>query len=97
MPTEAFIKVLGEVAEAAGDAGGREPRRRARRAPALLLGQYLSALGILTAEEEEELHLTMVRGAVALGHRESSSSRTRPRPRAGPRRWRPRRSGSAPS
>jgi hypothetical protein len=38
--------------------------------PALLLGQYLSALGIVSAAEEEELHLSMVRGAVALGHRE---------------------------
>jgi hypothetical protein len=34
-----------------------------------LLGQYLSALGILSVEEEERLHLTLVRGAVALGHR----------------------------
>ncbi|MGW1974790.1 alpha-2,8-polysialyltransferase family protein [Streptomyces sp. NPDC001889] len=37
--------------------------------PALLLGQYLAALGILTPEEEEELHLRMVRGATARGHR----------------------------
>ncbi|AWK13058.1 hypothetical protein DDQ41_21610 [Streptomyces spongiicola] len=37
--------------------------------PALLLGQYLASLGILTAEEEEALHLRMVRGAVAHGHR----------------------------
>jgi hypothetical protein len=37
---------------------------------ALLLGQYLSALDILSVAEEEELHLSMVRGAAALGHRE---------------------------
>ncbi|RBL81491.1 hypothetical protein DDE05_44160, partial [Streptomyces cavourensis] len=35
---------------------------------ALLLGQYLSALGLISAEEEENLHLQMMRGAVALGH-----------------------------
>jgi Alpha-2,8-polysialyltransferase (POLYST) len=37
--------------------------------PALLLGQYLSALSILTSEEEEDLHLKMLRGAHGLGHR----------------------------
>ncbi|MFD8690950.1 polysialyltransferase family glycosyltransferase [Streptomyces sp. NPDC059651] len=37
-------------------------------APALLLGQYLSALGLIEAAQEEELHLRMIRGAVALGH-----------------------------
>ncbi|MEU5079160.1 MULTISPECIES: polysialyltransferase family glycosyltransferase [Streptomyces] len=64
VPAEAFLKVLGELAEddtELPDTG--EPR------PALLLGQYLSALDILSAAEEEELHLRMVRGAVALGHR----------------------------
>ncbi|WP_330288209.1 polysialyltransferase family glycosyltransferase [Streptomyces sp. NBC_00576] len=73
VPSEAFLKVLGELAEAAAtedeaegetvtaaDSGDR---------PALLLGQYLSALSILTPEEEEELHLRMMRGAVARGHR----------------------------
>ncbi|MFJ6214298.1 polysialyltransferase family glycosyltransferase [Streptomyces sp. NPDC092296] len=34
---------------------------------ALLLGQYLSALGLISADEEEELHARMVRGAVAAG------------------------------
>ncbi|MGW1952583.1 polysialyltransferase family glycosyltransferase [Streptomyces sp. NPDC001920] len=65
VPHEAFLKVLGELAEAERGlpeaAGGEQP--------ALLLGQYLSALGILTDAEEEELHLQMVRGAVGLGHR----------------------------
>ncbi|MEU2245434.1 polysialyltransferase family glycosyltransferase [Streptomyces sp. NPDC019224] len=36
--------------------------------PALLLGQYLSALGLIEVAEEEELHLRMIRGSVALGH-----------------------------
>lgn len=61
VPTEAFTKVLGELAPTGSglpDVDG----------PAVLLGQYLSALGILEPREEEELHLDMVRGAVALGH-----------------------------
>ncbi len=61
VPTDAFTKVLGELE----DSGDELP---AIDEPALLLGQYLSALGILTAEEEENLHLRMVRGAVRLGH-----------------------------
>src|SRR5205823_5954908 len=36
---------------------------------ALLLGQYLSALDILSPEEEEDLHVRMMRGAVERGHR----------------------------
>lgn len=65
VPSEAFLKVLGELAEDAPPAETGLPQGR----PALLLGQYLSALGILTSAEEEELHLRMVRGAVAAGHR----------------------------
>ncbi|MFD8208118.1 polysialyltransferase family glycosyltransferase [Streptomyces sp. NPDC059695] len=61
VPTEAFTKVVEELAgPAAGTAG---------EGPVLLLGQYLAALNLLTAAEEEELHLRMVRGAVARGHR----------------------------
>ncbi|MFJ4277957.1 alpha-2,8-polysialyltransferase family protein [Streptomyces massasporeus] len=63
VPTSAFLKVLGEVTETVpelpevpGDS-------------ALLLGQYLSALNILSPEEEEDLHVRMMRGAVARGHR----------------------------
>ncbi|WP_227025254.1 alpha-2,8-polysialyltransferase family protein [Streptomyces tsukubensis] len=98
VPSEVFLKVLAELAEAAdgeeatvgtdwtggtsrtgGTSGasgsslsdGHAPRATGAgdEAPVLLLGQYLSALAILTQEEEEELHLRMVRGAVALGHR----------------------------
>ncbi|MET9876008.1 polysialyltransferase family glycosyltransferase [Actinacidiphila glaucinigra] len=63
VPADAFTAVLAEIAEydtapAPLPEGG-----------ALLLGQYLSALDILTAAEEEELHVGMVRGAVAAGHR----------------------------
>ncbi|MEE1772131.1 polysialyltransferase family glycosyltransferase [Streptomyces sp. JV185] len=64
VPTEAFLKVLGELAHAPGALDGVP----AVAAPALLLGQYLSALGLISAAEEEELHLRMMRGAVALGH-----------------------------
>ncbi|MEV0849756.1 polysialyltransferase family glycosyltransferase [Streptomyces sp. NPDC049954] len=66
VPTSAFLAVLDELGEEAPELP-QEVARAAER-PALLLGQYLSALGILTAEEEEELHATMVRGAVQLGH-----------------------------
>ncbi|GAA3032089.1 alpha-2,8-polysialyltransferase family protein [Streptomyces glomeratus] len=61
VPTDAFAKVLTEL-ENTGEA------LPSLDAPALLLGQYLSALGILTAEEEEDLHVRMLKGAVALGH-----------------------------
>ncbi|MEV1040621.1 polysialyltransferase family glycosyltransferase [Streptomyces sp. NPDC050204] len=64
VPGEVFLKVLGELADAPGAQGGIP----AVEAPALLLGQYLSALGLISAAEEEELHLRMMRGAVALGH-----------------------------
>ncbi|MCZ9346545.1 alpha-2,8-polysialyltransferase family protein, partial [Streptomyces sp. TRM76130] len=61
VPTETFTKVLAElVATGAGLPDVEQP--------ALLLGQYLSALGILSAEEEEDLHVRMLKGAVDLGH-----------------------------
>ncbi|MEU4658508.1 polysialyltransferase family glycosyltransferase [Streptomyces sp. NPDC023723] len=61
VPTGAFTKVLAELV----DTGADLPRVEE---PALLLGQYLSALKILTAEQEEELHVRMLKGAVELGH-----------------------------
>ncbi|MFD6419796.1 polysialyltransferase family glycosyltransferase [Streptomyces sp. NPDC060194] len=64
VPTEAFLKVLGELADETPAPQAAGP------GPALLLGQYLSALNLLTADEEEELHVSMVRGAVERGHRE---------------------------
>ncbi|WCN02869.1 polysialyltransferase family glycosyltransferase [Streptomyces sp. M92] len=65
VPTDAFLKVLDELGGTAGAAAATPGTEGA----ALLLGQYLSALGILTAEEEEDLHLQMLRGVVRLGHR----------------------------
>ncbi|MEV6549366.1 alpha-2,8-polysialyltransferase family protein [Streptomyces sp. NPDC051597] len=62
IPTAAFTKVVGELS--AEGAGLDVPE-----GAALLLGQYLAALSILTEDEEEGLHLAMVRGAAARGHR----------------------------
>ncbi|MFD8389797.1 alpha-2,8-polysialyltransferase family protein [Streptomyces sp. NPDC059680] len=59
--TAAFTKVLAELAPAGAELPDIEE-------PALLLGQYLSALDILTAEQEENLHVRMLKGAAALGH-----------------------------
>ena len=58
--TEAF---RGVIKEAVG-AGRPLPDRPF----AVLLGQYLSALGILSPAEEDRLHRRMIRGAVAAGH-----------------------------
>ncbi|MFE7774124.1 alpha-2,8-polysialyltransferase family protein [Streptomyces sp. NPDC057445] len=78
VPAEAFTKVVEELAKGAGGTSRAQGRGGDSPAlpditdadpPALLLGQYLAALDILTTDEEEALHLRMVRGAVALGHR----------------------------
>ncbi|MFJ9565491.1 polysialyltransferase family glycosyltransferase [Streptomyces fuscichromogenes] len=61
VPTAAFTKVLAELTPS----GDELPQIDE---PALLLGQYLSALDILTPEQEEDLHVRMLRGAVELGH-----------------------------
>ncbi|MFD3665548.1 polysialyltransferase family glycosyltransferase [Streptomyces sp. NPDC058659] len=61
VPVEAFTKVVEELS---GPVAATP-----EEGPALLLGQYLAALKLLTAAEEEELHLRMVRGAIARGHR----------------------------
>ncbi|MEU7565242.1 polysialyltransferase family glycosyltransferase [Streptomyces fradiae] len=64
VPDGAFTGVLDELAGA-----GELPEVPGGGGGALLLGQYLAALDILSPAEEEELHVRMVRGAVALGHR----------------------------
>ncbi|MFI9152249.1 alpha-2,8-polysialyltransferase family protein [Streptomyces sp. NPDC053367] len=63
VPTEAFLKVMGRLA------GSPAELSEVPEGAALLLGQYLSALDILSAREEEELHVRMLRGAAARGHR----------------------------
>ncbi|MCX5560241.1 alpha-2,8-polysialyltransferase family protein [Streptomyces sp. NBC_00038] len=63
VPSDAFLKVLSGL-------GGAVPELPALPDnAALLLGQYLSALNILSAKEEEDLHVRMMRGAVDRGHR----------------------------
>ncbi|WP_338699801.1 polysialyltransferase family glycosyltransferase [Streptomyces sp. Q6] len=62
VPTPLFVKVLAELEASAV----RLPHHDGDSA--LLLGQYLSALDILTAEEEEDLHVRMMLGAAELGH-----------------------------
>jgi hypothetical protein len=63
VPTDVFVKTLGELGE--DESAAALPKVAE---PALLLGQYLSALGILSPEEEEALHARMLRGAFELGH-----------------------------
>jgi hypothetical protein len=65
IPSEAFTKVLTGLAAAVPD----EAVPDVEPGPALLLGQYLAALGILTVAEEEGLHRRMLRGAAERGHR----------------------------
>ncbi|WP_217161834.1 alpha-2,8-polysialyltransferase family protein [Streptomyces sp. AC512_CC834] len=71
VPSPAFTKVLAELADTGAgaslqaDTGAGLPDVER---PAVLLGQYLSALGILSAEEEEDLHVRMLTGAAGLGH-----------------------------
>ncbi|MEU5436654.1 alpha-2,8-polysialyltransferase family protein [Streptomyces sp. NPDC020719] len=62
IPTAAFTKVVNELAAESGELDVPE-------GAALLLGQYLAALSILTEAEEEELHLSMLKGAAGRGHR----------------------------
>ncbi|MFD4141514.1 alpha-2,8-polysialyltransferase family protein [Streptomyces sp. NPDC058572] len=74
IPAEAFVKVIDELSDAVQDAAdgavaAATGATGAGEGPALLLGQYLAALGIITPEEEEALHVRMVKGAAALGHR----------------------------
>ncbi|MGW6704576.1 polysialyltransferase family glycosyltransferase [Streptomyces sp. NPDC054956] len=66
IPAAAFLKVVEALSELDAPVLPAAPEE----APALLLGQYLSALDLMPAGEEEELHVAMVRGAHALGHRE---------------------------
>ncbi|MET9607770.1 polysialyltransferase family glycosyltransferase [Streptomyces sp. NPDC006512] len=68
--TGAVLKLMAEVTDECRPILDRViPPALARRGPdtAVLLGQYLSPLGILTEEEEEELHLRMFTHALRLG------------------------------
>jgi hypothetical protein len=63
VPADAFRRAVGELSEAAG--GLPELPDDA----ALLVGQWLSGLGVLSVGEEDDLHVRMMRGAVERGHR----------------------------
>lgn len=67
VPDDAFRKVLGEIARAA-DGDRRLAAVEAEAPTAVLLGQYLAALNILTPQEEEDLHIRMLHGAARAGH-----------------------------
>ncbi|MET8155626.1 polysialyltransferase family glycosyltransferase [Sphaerisporangium sp. NPDC005289] len=69
LPDAAFLRVLEEMPAVEGLYG-----------EAIILGQYLSALDIVTAEEEAELHAGMLRALAARGHR---SVLFKPHPAAG--------------
>ncbi|MFI5570856.1 polysialyltransferase family glycosyltransferase [Streptomyces sp. NPDC051740] len=68
VPDGAFRSVLDEISVEAAD----DPRLAPvlDEAPtAVLLGQYLAAINILSDREEEDLHVRMLTGAVRAGHR----------------------------
>ncbi|MEV7736762.1 alpha-2,8-polysialyltransferase family protein [Streptomyces sp. NPDC088921] len=63
VPTSAFLKAMSELTATVEELPPLPDNA------ALLLGQYLSALDILSPVEEENLHVRMLKGAVAKGHR----------------------------
>ncbi|MCK1796885.1 alpha-2,8-polysialyltransferase family protein [Streptomyces sp. XM4193] len=71
VPDAAFRAVLDEISKVAAGAENAADALddTARRATAVLLGQYLAALNLLTAREEEQLHIRMLNGVAAAGHR----------------------------
>jgi hypothetical protein len=80
VPAESFRAVVqeyGKVAFENADVGAMA----GRPVEAIMLGQYLAALGLLTEDEEEELHHEFLRAAVALGY---SSIAFKPHPSAPP-------------
>ncbi|MBG0829915.1 hypothetical protein HS041_19290 [Planomonospora sp. ID67723] len=76
---EAFLQVLAEVSGAGDPVPGAGAPEGGR---AMILGQYLSALGILTPEEETGLHADMLRALAARGF---ASVLFKPHPAAGRR------------
>ncbi|MFH9547261.1 polysialyltransferase family glycosyltransferase [Streptomyces sp. NPDC017435] len=67
VPGEAMVDVLAQIGESgAGLLAGQLPADRP--ATAVLLGQYLSAIGLITQDEEERLHVRMLRAAARAGH-----------------------------
>jgi hypothetical protein len=67
VPDEAIVDVLAQIGESG--AGVLAERLPADRPPtAVLLGQYLSAIDLITQDEEERLHIRMLRAAARAGH-----------------------------
>ncbi|GAA3868603.1 alpha-2,8-polysialyltransferase family protein [Streptomyces lacrimifluminis] len=67
IPNEPIVGVLNEIGEQGADIlAARIPAEN--RPTAVLLGQYLSAINLITQEEEEELHVRMLRAAARAGH-----------------------------
>lgn len=64
---DAFLNVVGNVVGGIPDDGTEAAA--ADPVDAVILGQYLSDLGILSPEEEARLHEAMLRGLAARGHR----------------------------
>jgi hypothetical protein len=80
VPAESFRAVVqeyGKVAFENSDVGAMADQP----VEVIMLGQYLAALGLLTEDEEEELHREFLRAAVALGY---SSIAFKPHPSAPP-------------
>jgi hypothetical protein len=68
VPDEAIVDVLTRIGEeGAGIVADRIPVQA--RPTAVLLGQYLSAIELITQDEEEALHVRMLRAAARAGHR----------------------------
>ncbi|WP_395572168.1 polysialyltransferase family glycosyltransferase [Streptomyces sp. BK79] len=68
VPDDAFRAVLDEISREAADDPRLAPVVR-EKPTAVLLGQYLAAINILSAEEEEDLHVRMLGSAARAGHR----------------------------
>ncbi|MGV9534646.1 polysialyltransferase family glycosyltransferase [Streptosporangium sandarakinum] len=66
LPDRAFLDVVESVTSAVDPAGALDVPG-APESRAMILGQYLSALGIVTADEEAGLHADMLRGVAARG------------------------------
>ncbi|MFE6284939.1 polysialyltransferase family glycosyltransferase [Streptomyces sp. NPDC057877] len=68
VPDESFRAVLDEISADAADDARLAPVLK-ESPTAVLLGQYLAAINILSAEEEEDLHVRMLTSAARAGHR----------------------------
>ncbi|ELS55945.1 alpha-2,8-polysialyltransferase family protein [Streptomyces viridochromogenes] len=69
VPNDAIVEVLAQIGESG--AGILAQRLPADHPPtAVLLGQYLSAIDLITQDEEEQLHIRMLRAAARAGHQD---------------------------